>query len=451
VDDERCRITVAGQRRRVDLALPARAPIAEYVSDLGRLCGQETDETFPASWSLAPAGARPYPLTMSLREAQVVDGATLYLRDVLEGEADGPLITDIEEIVEEESERWDRWNSRHRAMTLVGVGLGGLLAAVAALILRAPADPLVGLAGILAGTALVLLAGAAARKDWGVPAPLRVAVALTACPVLALTGYAFHLTWSGTSGGAVLIPVTVGVVAGAVAAVLAVPHEATLIAGVLAVVGLPVAVLLAAVDARVVESAAVVGVVALLALAMAPVLAGRLVTLVPAWANAPAPDPAEEITRTMVRGRRVLVTLVLASSLAAAGSLPVLAASDDPYALGLALCLSLAMMAQTGQSALPVAIMPGIGVGAVGLTALLITLPGRVPAAQAGVSALFVCVVAAVVLAVGFVAATQPARTLDERPSWITTWGTVLSVLSVPLAVGVFGVFEYLVGFGGRV
>lgn len=447
MDDERCRITVVGGRRRVDLAVPARAPIAEYVADLGRLCGQETDETLPAAWSLAPAGGRPYPLTTSLLEAQVVDGATLYLRDVLEGEADGPLVTDIEEIVEEESGRWDRWSSRHRAMTLIGLGLAGLLAALAALILRAPGDPLAALVAIFAGCVLILVAGAAVRGGWKPPGPLRVAVALSACPALGLAGHAL----AATGGvGAAVAGATVGAAVGAVAAVIAVPHEASFVVGLAAAVALPVAIVLAWVDARPVESAALVGVVALMALGTAPTLAGRLVTLVPAWVNAPAPDPVEEIAASMRRGRRVLITLALLSCLAAAGSLPVLAASDDWWAVALALCLSLALMAQAGQSAVPVAIMPAIAAGAVGLFALAIEVPGLLLDAGPLTPALAVCGVAAAVLAIGFALAAQPERTPDERPSWIVSWGVLLSVLSVPLAVGVFGVFGYLVDLGGR-
>jgi type VII secretion integral membrane protein EccD len=449
VDDERCRITVVGLRRRVDLAVPARAPIAEYVSTLGRLCGQETDETFPASWSLASAGARPLPVTMSLLEAQVVDGATLYLRDVLEGEADGPLVTDIEELVEETAGRWDRWNTRHRAMTVIGVGLGGFLATLAVLVLQQPDAPLTGLVAILAGFGLALLAGLATRRGWAVPLSLRIVVALSACPILALAGYALPAARDGA--GAAMFTVTIGTAVGALAAALAIPHEATLTVGLLAAVALPVTALLAAVHADLVESMAVAGVVALMTLSAAPTASGRLVTLVPARPNAGAsPDPSTEIADAMSRGRRVLIALAVASSLVSVGSLLVLAASDDPFAVGLALCLSLALLAQAGQSIVPVAVIPGIAAGAVGLVALAIQDPVYLLYVTAPAPVLITCGVAAVVLAIGFVLTAQPVETFDERPSWLVTAGTVLSVVSVPLAVGVFGVFSQLAEIGGR-
>ena len=449
MDDERCRITVVGARRRVDLAVPARAPIAEYVANLSRLCGQEIDETFPPSWSLAPAGARPYPPSVSLLEAQVVDGATLYLRDVLEGEADAPVVTDVEEIAEETAGRWDRWSSRHRAMTVIGVGLCGLLVALATVVLQAPDSPVAALLAVLSGSTLALVAGVAARRGWPLPTPLRIAVAVSACPALALAGYALPAARHGA--GMAAIAVTAGAAVGAVAAAVALPHDATLILGLVAAVTLPVTVLLGAVGADRVESAAVAGTVALLMLGAAPMAAGRLVTLVPTRANGvTSPDPVSEIADTMTRGRHVLITLALVSSLISSASLLVLAASNNPFALALALCLSLALLAQAGQSVVPVAVMAGVVAGAVGLIALAMQAPVHLLHVTDAVPALITWGLAVVVLAVGFALAAQPPKTFDERLPWLATTGLLLSVVSAPLAVGVFGVFEYLAQVGGR-
>jgi type VII secretion integral membrane protein EccD len=449
VDDERCRITVVGMRRRIDLAVPTRAPIAEYVSDLSRLCGQETDETFPAAWSLAPAGGRPFPPNMSLLEAQVVDGATLYLRDVVEGEADGPLVTDLEEIVEETAEQWDRWNSRHRAMTVIGVALGAFLAALTVMVIGAPDAPLTGLAAIASGFGLALLGGLASRRGWPIPAPLRIAVAISACPALALAGYAVPVVRDGA--GPTVLAVAAGAAVGALAAVLALPHETTLIVGLLAVAALPVAVLVDVLRADLVESAAMAGVVSLVLLSTAPSSAARLVTLVPARPSTGAPsDPAAEIAATMSRGRRVLITLALVSSLVSAACLLVLGGSENLFAVALALCLSLALLAQAGQSIVPVAVMPAIAAGAVGLVVVVIEAPVHLLHMTAATLMLIACGLAAVVLCVGFGMAALPTDASDQRPSWVATVGLSLSVLSAPLAVGVFGVFQHLAHIGGR-
>jgi hypothetical protein len=86
----------------------------------------------------------------------------------------------------------------------------------------------------------------------------------------------------------------------------------------------------------------------------------------------------------------------------------------------------------------------------VGLVALAIQDPVYLLYVTAPAPVLITCGVAAVVLAIGFVLTAQPVETFDERPSWLVTAGTVLSVVSVPLAVGVFGVFSQLAEIGGR-
>ena len=35
-----CRVTIVGERRQVDLAVPATAPITSYIDGVARLCGQ---------------------------------------------------------------------------------------------------------------------------------------------------------------------------------------------------------------------------------------------------------------------------------------------------------------------------------------------------------------------------------------------------------------------------
>jgi type VII secretion integral membrane protein EccD len=446
VEDDRCRITVVGTRRRVDLAVPARAPIAEYVATLTRLCGQETDDTFPASWSLAPAGARPIPPSASLHEADVLDGATLYLRDAVEGEADEPVLTDLEDLVDEVG-GWERWSSRHRAFTVIGTGLAAVVAAVAVLVLGSPDASAAGPVALLAGLGAALLAGTAGRRGWPVPAPLRLAVALAAVPLLTLAGYALPVTRQGS--GAAVIAAAAGALVGTLLAVFAVLDACTLLVALFAALALPATILLVAVHASLVECAAVAGVVALLVLSTAPGIAGRLVALAPGRLSEVA-DPVTEIAETLRRGRGVLIALTTLSSAVCAASLLVLGDSDDLFAAGLALCLSLALLAQAGQSSVPVAVMPALAAGGVGLFVLAIRAPVRLLDASAATPALVVGGLGAVVVGAGFVLAAQPAGTPEERPSWLGTAGVLLSVLSAPLAVGVFGVFQHLARMGGR-
>ncbi|MCW2944017.1 MAG: hypothetical protein JWR24_734 [Actinoallomurus sp.] len=449
MDDERCRITVVGARRRVDLAVPARAPIAEYISTLTRLCGQETDETFPAAWSLALPGLRPISPGTSLTDAAVRDGTTLYLRDVVEGETDEPLVTDVGELVEDAGDRWPRWNARHRALAVLGVGLGALLAALAALVLGSPDSPASGLSAIVSGFGLALIAGVAVRRDWPVPAPLRLAVALAACPVLALAGYALPFARHGTGAG--LVTVVVGANVGALSALLAVVDVCTLTVETLAVVALPVSVLLAALRANGVECAAVVGVAALAVLGAAPLLAGRLTALAPVRrSESAAADPADEVAVAVGRSRAVLIAYALTASVVLAACMLVLAGSADLFAVGLVLCLSLALLAQAGQSNVPAAVVPVAAAGGAGLIALAVRAPAHLLHTAQAVGPVAAWGVAVLLLCAGIAMTVRKAGGEVSRPSWIDTVGVLLSVLSVPLAVGVFGVFEYLMGVGGR-
>jgi type VII secretion integral membrane protein EccD len=449
VDDERCRITVVGKRRRVDLAVPARAPIAEYIPALTRMCGQESDETLPAAWSLAPAGDRPFPPGISLLEAQVVDGATLYLRDLVEGETDGPLVTDLEDMIGEVGDQWERWNSWHRALTVIGVGTGGLVAAVAALVLSAPDQPLVGLVAIVCGFLMPLVAGIATRRGWSAPARLRLAVALAAVPILALAGYALPV--SRTSDAAAAIAVVVGANIGALGALIAMLNVWTLTTELLAVAALPITVLLALLHATRVECAAVIGVAALIVLSAAPNAAGRLTALPPARKVVTPVDPAEEVAAMLVRSRRVLVILTLAIVLVLAACLVVLGGSSNAYAAALALCLSLALLAQAGQSTVPLAVILTIGAGATGLLMLVMRAPVTLlHVTSAGLGPLVACGICAVLLCAGIAMAMLPSADVDARPAWLGSLAVTLSVFTVPLAVGVFGVFESLARLGGR-
>jgi type VII secretion integral membrane protein EccD len=449
VDDERCRITVVGKRRRVDLAVPARAPIAEYIPTLTRMCGQESDETLPAAWSLAPAGDRPFHPSISLLEAQVVDGATLYLRDLVEGETDGPLVTDLEEMVGDFGDQWERWNARHRALTIIGIGAIGFVAALAALVFSAPDEPLTGLVAILSGFGFALAAGIATKRRWPVPARLRLAVALAACPALAMAGYALPV--SRTSDGAAAIAIVAGANIGALAALIAMLNVWTLTVELFVVVAMPVTVLLALLHATRVECTATIGVVALILLSAAPNAAGRLTALPPTRGISSPVDPADEVAAMLARSRRVLVVLTLALSLVLAGCLVVLADSSDAYAAALALCLSLALLAQAGHSNVPLAVMLVMGAGATGLVTLVVRAPVTLlHATSAGLGPLIACGVCAILLCVGITMTMLRTDDVDTRPAWLGSVAVVLSVFTAPLAVGVFGVFEYLAGLGGR-
>ncbi|MCP2263273.1 type VII secretion integral membrane protein EccD [Promicromonospora thailandica] len=450
MDDNRCRITVVGMRRRVNLAVPARAPIGEYLPDLIHRCGQVGDDTLPPAWSLARAGEPPLPPSMSLLEAQVVDGATLYLRDLVAGETDGPLVTDLEDAVVDEGGRWERWSGWHRALTAVVLATLGFLAAVATFVVTTPDSPLAGLVAAAYGSALVLVAGLATRKDWPVPAPLRVGLALVAVPALALAGYALPV--SRVSENAAVVAAAGGAAIGALAVLLAVIDVWTLTVALLAVVSVPVAVLLALVRADATERVAVVTVVALVLLALGPGLAGRLASLPPGQgAAAPVTDASAEAAAVLDRSRRVLVAWSVTAAVVLVSGLVVLSRSTNLYAVFLVLCVGLALIAQAGQSTVPAAVVPVLTAGVAGLVALGLQAPATfLPWLPGPLQMLVVCGLCLTAMVVGLVKLVEPADDGGARPAWIGSVASTLSVLSIALAVGVFGVFEALAQVGGQ-
>src|SRR5689334_1952200 len=108
------RVTVVGARKKVDLAIPSDAPIVEYSDRLARLCEQEESDELPPVWSLARVGAGPMPVTSSLADEGVTDGTVLYLRDVVAGEEDEPVVHSVWELVTGDGpdERGSRWDVR---------------------------------------------------------------------------------------------------------------------------------------------------------------------------------------------------------------------------------------------------------------------------------------------------------------------------------------------------
>jgi type VII secretion integral membrane protein EccD len=450
VADEHCRITVVGERKRVDLALPARAPIAEYIPDLTRLCGQADSEALPSAWSLALPGARPFSPGSSLDESGVVDGAVLYLRDVVEGEYDSPIVADVEELVEEAAKTGRSWNARNRAASVLNCGLAAVLAGIIALAVRTPAgSPAVGVIAIVSGFALPMAAWAAGRNAWPVPGTLRLAFALAGCPVLALAGYA--LAEAGGAGSiSPAVPIMVGVNIGTLLALSSAPRAVTAMVELLAVIALPVTALLAALRANQEEQAAVVAVVAFTVLSTAPTIAGRLATLFPMARDSEGADDIErDVTGVVRRGQRTLAALTVLTSLLLAGCLILLGSSSNPFALGLAGCLGLALLLRAGGVRLISGVLPVLFAGLCGLGTLVVRLPDYAPVpAWAGSVAMLVAGLA--LLGTGTALLHRTDASAEPRPAWLDQVSGVLGVLSVPLAVAVFGLFGYLVGAGGK-
>jgi type VII secretion integral membrane protein EccD len=449
VADERCRITVVGEHGQVDLAVPKRAPIAEYVPMLAGLCGQEGSDALPPAWSLAPAGGRPFEPDQSLEAVGVLDGQTLYLRDVLDSEFEGPVVADIDEQVAELDHDGTAWNARARAYTRLGIGLLILMAAAAAGALgaRGGADGAVtvGASLFVVGLGAALLAWNAGRKHWPVPAALRLALAATTSPLLA--GAVLTLPLPGVA--ARLVAASFAASVGALAAYLAAPSVITLTLQLICALGLFLSVFSGVLGADAVEGAAVVAVVAFLIFGGLPRIAAQAAVLPPGSAQ------MEDVEGAVRRIQRLLVFLNAVCCLAIAVCLVVLSTSRDWFALSLVLCLSIALLCRASSSRLTAVVATVLLTGTVGLVALTLRTPDRLFGPDApgwtGPLALLVTAVAVVWsgLVLCFRSSLQQAD-FGERWRWPGPFSNFLGALSVPLAAGVFGVFSALMKAGGR-
>jgi type VII secretion integral membrane protein EccD len=471
IADQYCRITVVGQQRRVDLAVPANAPIAEYVMQVARLSGDlygdgySDDGGLPPAWSLAVAGSLPLPLESSLADAGITDGQVLYLRDAAAGEDDQPVVTDVDEAVVEAADRFSLpWTPRARAATELAasaIWLAGTLSAFAVLASRLPggAPQLLGALAILVGIVCPTVAGTARQRAWPVPEWLRAVLATAAIPLLGVAG---AMVAGGNPAPSVLATTTAaGGFVGVLLALAACPGPVT--SGLTAVVALTliVAGLLAALHANGTESAAAVAVVAMWLYDQAPASVAALVAR-----TGPGRQPGLPGVVAHVRqAQQLVVAWQVALALIAAVALSWLAGSSEKFAFSLAACVSLGLLLAAGGYLRVAAVLPGLAAGAVGLIGVLLLVPVRLGAPWwAGPIAC--AVIGLGLLASGtsraFAAAEvdEPAvptgrrgvprrgRRKSKPAAWPRSIAAVLRVVSIPLLVGVFGLFGHLMTMG---
>ncbi|MEV0279355.1 type VII secretion integral membrane protein EccD [Streptomyces sp. NPDC050610] len=457
--DEHCRITVVGERRQVDLAVPARAPIADYIDDLARMCELEESELMPAAWSLATSTTGPFEPERSLAEVGVVDGQLLYLRDLVAGEFDEAVVQDVAEQVSEASERLldRRWDARARTVTVMACGLVWWIAALLLVVVLRPVDTAVTgtVAGAL-GLVLPALAWVAAERRWAVPASVRLALALCAVPCMAMASWTLVAQRASeqsalTPAGVTALSLAGGVLVGAVLASVAsmgVTTAAVLLGAFIATV---LTAVLALLKADVAQCAAVVAVVAFGLLTIAPATAGRVAAFgfrraAPAGGSEPEGAELDAAVRTAM----LLLALwggVL--SLVTAACLVVLGSDErSPFAAAITACVGLGLLLRAGAAKVVIEVAPVGIAGAVGLFSLLL-IGGPAQLGLPGwAGPLAVLAIGAVLVMYGFRRLMRPELPPLRRPGWFGGMGAVLGAFAIPLTVAAFGVFGRLMGIG---
>ncbi len=447
---ELSRVTVVGQRKRVDVAVPAVTPIGEYVGRLARMCGQERDPMMPPAWSLAVAGDPPLPLGASLSECGIGDGQVLYLRDTAREPREAPMVEDLDELVADETVVIRRQMVRSGPVVL-GLGLLWTVAGAVWLALSVPGvKPAIGLA--VTGLLLIGVAWSLGQRGAAVPRTLRVGVALTSVPCLAAAGEmagtvlaGAHGRWPGLLVGANLAVLTaLAAVADVVIAVFAIQ-----LAGAGLVLALAANTGATRVQTATCAALASVGLVA---------VARRVAATMTAWASRAmstrhgAAAAAVDLVRES--GRVVALLLVVPAGVLAV-TLPLLALSGKAFAVALAAIVAAGLLARARLAGFSAELCLLAGAGLAGLFGVVLAAVRMTRVSHTVETAAFLGVAAAIV-AIGVTLSlygpadpTVPSTTkAPRRRTRAEVLAAVSSITTAPVAMGVFGVFGRLIGIG---
>lgn len=173
--DELRHVAIQGEGRRVELPLPARAPVVELTPALARAClgvgaGPSPTGT-PAAWTLARPGGPPMPLTASLAGEGVEDGEVLSLVDAASWRA--VEVAELTDVLLGVAPLGPRWSARASALLLAGLGVLAMLDGAALAVWGAIGPKREGLApaAAFAGPAAVWTAAAGLLALWLLASP----------------------------------------------------------------------------------------------------------------------------------------------------------------------------------------------------------------------------------------------------------------------------------------
>jgi hypothetical protein len=172
-------VTIAGAGRRVELPLPAAAPIAELMPVLARLCEADDAGGTPPAWSLARPDAPALDLATSLAAAGVDDGEVLHLVDVSVWRT--PSGADLADVLGAAVGLGPRWSGEASAALVAGAAVLAVLAAAGLAVRADTVEDGAGMAALLAAAA-ALAAAIAVRPG----RPASVALAAIGCVLAAL-------------------------------------------------------------------------------------------------------------------------------------------------------------------------------------------------------------------------------------------------------------------------
>jgi len=451
---EQSRITVVGTRRRVDVAVPSWTPIGEYAGRLATICGQERNDVMPPVWSLATAGEAPFPLDTSLADAGVVDGQVLYLKDTAREPVEAPVVAEVDEVVAEETQRL-RATKLHSGPATISAGLLWLIGTAVLVAWRTGGGAGGAAALIIAGLLLIGGGWGLAQQKDVVPYALRLTIALTSVPLVAVGGVLAGriLTTNGYPWESALI----GANLAGLLSFSALADGALFAVQLELFVALGTAILIRGLAADRFGAAAVTAVVAMAALAMSRWVAA----MVAAWSRhreAARTGPTDMTIELVGQSRQVLAVVLAGPALALAVAMPVLAASRNPFALALTAALCVALLVRARHSAVTSEVI-AIGLDATIGGFVLVLALARSMGLEPAMDATVLVVLGMVVVSIGAGLCILTPKTAVEPPrgpgkpgprkrSTMDVFGQMATMALAPLAMGVFGVFSKLLTMG---
>ncbi|WP_214406982.1 type VII secretion integral membrane protein EccD [Pseudonocardia lacus] len=426
------RLTLSGSHRRADLVLPSDEPVGLLVPDLVAMVGGgAAPGADPHGYQLTTVDGVALDLSASLRDAGVPDGALVRLDPITESPP-APILHDVAEHVSDDLDhRSGRWGPAALRWTATVVAV---VAALVAALLTAPATGPVPLLAAGAGLAAVgVLLALTGRRPAGTTVLLTgAAAAVVAVP---LTTPLVGLRSVGWALVVAVVVVLIGTTTG--------QRRAGFIGGGALLAQLGTWYLLDAIGMPIEQVAAVLAIVAVAGLGVLPRLAVIASGLAGLDDRQAADEPVTRVAATaaVLAAHRGLAMACVATAVSAAVAGWVLAAAGSGWTSALAGLTAAAVLIRLRAFPLTVEVVALVGASvviAIGLlTSWMATAPDRWWAGALVAGA--VAVGAVVLLDV------RPRPHVRARARQVAdrVEGLVV-VATVPVAVGVFGVYERL-------
>ncbi|KNE84134.1 MULTISPECIES: type VII secretion integral membrane protein EccD [Streptomyces] len=437
---ELSRVTLVGERRRVDLVLPSDEPVGQLLPDVIQLLDDRVAAR-PELRRLVTASGAVLPLDSTLASSEVRDGAVLRLVRAQDAPA-APVVHDVtDEVAEDLDLRAWRWRPVARRATAGAATVG--FAVTAALLARDAFDKSAVAGALFALTLLLAAAGALAARLGGGNRGLATTLHLAAGALGLLAAWTAADAQSWTAE-ARLAGVTAAVVLTLLLLGLFTPvGRGGLIGAAAAFATTGIWLLTGALQDEPARVGAVLGVVSVVVLGLLPRLAlmAAGLTALDDRRSAGASVSRHQVDTALAAAHRglALATIVTAVSVTAAGLLA--STVSNPWAISLTAVLALVLASRSRAFPLVAEVVVLLGAASVLLVRLVTLWIDSLDGAPSGPLGLLAL---AALLPVGVLAVQPPEHVRVRLRRFVDFIESVGVIALFPLAVGVFGVYGRL-------